>query len=140
MHLYDLKIKSALIFCIAIQSSLKVTYNFNITHMYVTLIVKVVISCSIRSQAPNYTPDNTLEPPFRGFVQFSPQYNKPKVDFTLIISLYNETNEERLKELLIGIQEKVELTKRKALHGIIDEVRVYDRALSSEEIYKIFEE
>ena len=48
-------------------------------------------------------------------------------------------NIERLKNLLIGIQEKIELTKRKALHGIIDEVRIYDRALSSEEIYKIFE-
>ena len=26
-----------------------------------------------------------------------------------------------------------------AFNGVIDEVRVYDRALSSEEIYKIFE-
>ena len=57
-----------------------------------------------------------------------------------LISRKKHENIERLKELLIGIQEKVELTKRKALHGIIDEVRVYDRALSSEEIYKIFEE
>ena len=56
-----------------------------------------------------------------------------------LISRKKHENIERLKELLIGIQEKVELTKRKALHGIIDEVRVYDRALSSEEIYKIFE-
>ena len=87
MHLYDLKIKSALIFCMAIQSSLKITYNFNITHMCVTLTVTVVISCSIRSQAPNYTPDNTLEHPFRGFVQFSHHYNKPKMDYTSIISL-----------------------------------------------------
>ena len=29
--------------------------------------------------------------------------------------------------------------KPEALVGVIDEVRVYDRALSSEEIYKIFE-
>jgi len=48
---------------------------------------------------------------------------------------------EQLKEIVLGVEDMTQLKikKRKALHGIIDEVRVYDRALSSEEIYKIFE-
>ena len=83
MHLYDLKIKSALIFCMAIQSRLKITYNFNITHMCVTLTVTVVISCSIRSQAPNYTPDNTLKPPFRGFIQLAINTTNQRTCFNL---------------------------------------------------------
>ena len=41
--------------------------------------------------------------------------------------------------VLIGIGNPRDNMKPEALVGVIDEVRVYDRALSSEEIYKIFE-
>ena len=41
--------------------------------------------------------------------------------------------------VLIGIGNPSDNIKPEALVGVIDEVRVYDRALSSEEIYKIFE-
>jgi len=39
----------------------------------------------------------------------------------------------------IGIRDVNNLMVPAAFNGVIDEVRVYDRALSSEEIYKIFE-
>ena len=39
----------------------------------------------------------------------------------------------------IGIRNENDLMRPAAFNGVIDEVRVYDRALSSEEIYKIFE-
>jgi hypothetical protein len=38
----------------------------------------------------------------------------------------------------IGIRDVNDLMRPAAFNGVIDEVRVYDRALSSEEIYKIF--
>ena len=41
--------------------------------------------------------------------------------------------------LKIGIRDVNDLMRPAAFNGVIDEVRVYDRALSSEEIYKIFE-
>ena len=41
--------------------------------------------------------------------------------------------------VVIGIGNPNDNLKPEALVGVIDEVRVYDRALSSEEIYKIFE-
>ena len=41
--------------------------------------------------------------------------------------------------LKIGIRDVNDLIRPAAFNGVIDEVRVYDRALSSEEIYKIFE-
>jgi len=56
-----------------------------------------------------------------------------------LISRKKHENIEQLKDILLGIQEKIELTKRKALHGVIDEIRVYSRSLSPGEIYKIFE-
>ena len=40
--------------------------------------------------------------------------------------------------LKIGIRDVNDLMRPAAFNGVIDEVRVYDRALSSEEIYKIF--
>ena len=38
-----------------------------------------------------------------------------------------------------GIWDVNDLMRPAAFNGVVDEVRVYDRALSSEEIYKIFE-
>ena len=49
---------------------------------------------------------------------------------------------EQLKEIVLGVQDmnQLKILKRHALHGVIDEIRVYNRSLSSEEIKKIFDE
>ena len=49
---------------------------------------------------------------------------------------------EQLKEIVLGVEDmnQLKILKRDALHGVIDEIRVYNRSLSSEEIKKIFDE